>query len=391
MSSTRDPERDYRALPLEQMEAIVQEFEVRVNESQQVQPAGKDFVRRAVNRKGVARCPVRNKTLSLDIILKYGNDLADLYCRYPDDIVCLYPYDFTVGYQAPGRKDRINPIYSMIHASEWTDEWGTRWKHAFGGIGAIEIDYPIKDWSMLDGYLKSRMPRADAPGRLDAVLPWLKMHGQTRYCIGMIILGIWERVRNLRGNENALMDHLDSERELTRLIEALTWYLVELVDCWAKIGVDAVFLTDDWGTQRSLMISREMWSRFYRESYRRVFDEAHRLGLDIIFHSCGNVEEIVSDLIDIGLDVLNPLQPGAINLPRIARNFGGHVAFFGGIDDQSLLSKGTPKQIKEEARRTLDTLGRPYGNAFIIAPANVMTPDVPLENIEALMQAGLGC
>jgi len=229
MSSTRDLERDYHALPLEQMEAIVQEFEVRVNEAQQIQPGSKDFVRRALRRKGVSRCPVRNKTLSLDIILKYGNDLAELFCRYPDDIVCLYPYNFTVGYQPPGRKDLINPIYSMIHASEWTDEWGTRWKHAFGGMGAIVVDYPIKDWSMLDGYLKSRMPRADAPGRLDAVLPWLKMHQQTQYCIGMIILGIWERVQTLRGNENAFMDHLDSERELTRLIEALTQHFVELV------------------------------------------------------------------------------------------------------------------------------------------------------------------
>jgi len=138
------------------------------------------------------------------------------------------------------------------------------------------------------------------------------------------------------------------------------------------------------------MISLEMWSSFYRKSYRRIVDEAHRLGLDIIFHSCGNVEEIIPDLIDIGLDVLNPLQPGAMNLPRVARNFGGQVSFFGGIDDQSLLIKGTPEQIKEEARRTVDTLGRPYGNAFIIAPANVMAPDVPLENIEALMEAGHG-
>lgn len=154
--------------------------------------------------------------------------------------------------------------------------------------------------------------------------------------------------------------------------------------------MDAVFLADDWGTQRSLMISLEMWSSFYRKSYRRIVDEAHRLGLDIIFHSCGNVEEIIPDLIDIGLDVLNPLQPGAMNLPRVARNFGGQVSFFGGIDDQSLLIKGTPEQIKEEARRTVDTLGRPYGNAFIIAPANVMAPDVPLENIEALMEAGHG-
>jgi uroporphyrinogen decarboxylase len=380
--------KDYRQLPLEEMERIVREFDEQVNLAQQAQPASKEFVGKAVRRKGVPRCPIRNKTLSLDIILKYGKTLAELYRRYPDDLVCLHPYDFPVGYQPPERKDRINPIHSMIHTSEWTDEWGTRWKHAYGGVGAISIDFPIKNWGMLNDYLRDRLPRADALGRLDSVLPWLAMHKSTRYCVGMMILGIWERVRALRGDENAFVDHLDSEKELTRLIEALTQYLFELIGRWAEIGVDAVFVGDDWGTQRSLMISREMWSRFYRRPYRRLFDEAHRLGLDTIFHSCGNVEEIIPELIDIGLDVLNPLQPGAMDLERVARNFGGQVAFFGGIDDQNLLSKGTPEQVKQEARRAMDTLGRPYGNAFIMAPANVITPEVPLANIEALMEAG---
>jgi uroporphyrinogen decarboxylase len=380
--------KDYRQLPLGEMEGIVREFEERVNLALLAKPASKDLVRKAVRREGAGRCPIRNKTLSLDLILKCGKALAELYRRYPDDLVCLHPYDFAVGYQPPERQDRINPISAMIQASEWTDEWGTRWKHAYGGVGAIGIDFPIKDWSMLNAYLDNRLPRARAPGRLDAVLPWLQMHRSTRYCIGMINLGIWERVRALRGDENAFLDHIDSERELTCLIEALTQYLLELIGCWAEIGVDAVFLTDDWGTQRSLMISRPMWSRFYRRPYRRVFDEAHRHGLDMIFHSCGNVEEIIPELIDIGLDVLNPLQPAAMNLERVARNFGGQVAFFGGIDDQSLLSKGTPEQVKQAARRAMDTLGRPYRNAFIMAPANVITPDVPLANIAALMEAG---
>jgi uroporphyrinogen decarboxylase len=372
------------------MEEVRAQFEEKINAAQRASSASKDFVRDAMHHKGAPRCPVRNRTLSLDVIFKYGDELADLFCRYPDDVICVYPYEFAIGHQPPDKPDRIHPVRAFTQPTVWVDEWGTEWQHAAGGVGASEMDYPLKDWSMLDRYLSEQIPHPRAPGRLDAALPLLRDFRRTKYCIGMMILVLWDRFRTLRGNLNCFMDLYDYRSEVHRLVEALTEYSLELISYWAETGIDALFLADDLGTQRSLIISRDLWREYFRIPYRRLFDEAHRVGLDVIFHSCGNIEELIPDFIDIGVDVINPLQPGAMDLSRVSRRFGGQVAFFGAIDDQNLLREGSPVQVKEEVRRIIDLLGRPFGNAFIPAPSNVIAPEVPLENIRALMEAGHG-
>ena len=186
---------------------------------------------------------------------------------------------------------------------------------------------------------------------------------------------------------NVFTDFYTHEHEVRRLLDAIAGFVRELIRGWARLGADAVFLTDDWGSQTGLMISPEMWRDFFRPHYARLFDEAHRGGLDVIFHSCGNVLGIVEDLIDCGIDVLDPLQPGAMDLEQLVRRFGGRVSFCGAIDLQQLLAHGTPQQVRDEVRRALDRLGHPYGGGFIVSPANVLTPDIPLENLAALCEA----
>ena len=103
--------------------------------------------------------------------------------------------------------------------------------------------------------------------------------------------------------------------ETERLLDAITDYQVELVRAWGRMpDVDALLLTDDWGTQEALMISPVMWRRIFAGRYRRLCDEAHRSGLLVVFHSCGNVFEIIGDLIEAGVDVIDPLQPEVMDL-----------------------------------------------------------------------------
>jgi uroporphyrinogen decarboxylase len=153
------------------------------------------------------------------------------------------------------------------------------------------------------------------------------------------------------------------------------------------MGADGVFMTDDWGSQSGLLIAPDLWRRLFKSYYATVFAEVHRLGMDVLFHSCGNVTDIVGDLIDAGMDVLDPVQPGAMDIDRLAREFGGKTAFSGAIDIQHLLCEGTPREIKDEVRRIVDTLGRPFGGSLLLGPANVMTPETPLENLRALFEA----
>jgi uroporphyrinogen decarboxylase len=373
----------------EKRAARVRSFGDRVGRAFRESAPTRDLVRNALRRQGAPRCAVRVQRLSLDVILRYGDDLADLFCAWPDDVISLHPYDMFVGYQAPERKDRIDELEVMTESAAWVDEWGTGWGHAFGGVGATSLQYPLADWSRLNDYLAHRFPDPRASGRLDASAAAIREDGKGHYCIGMNALTLFERLHNLRGIEDTLVDLAAGERRIEALLERLTEYHVELFRSWAEIGADGIFIGDDWGSQRSLMVAPEMWRRVFRPLYRILFDEVHRCGMDVLYHSCGNVMDIIPDLIDIGADVLDPVQPGAMNPREVARRFGGRIAFFGGIDVQAL-PRASPAQVRDEVHRLLDTLGRPFGNAFVIAPANVLTPEVPLANIEALCEACRG-
>jgi len=378
---------DFRTLAIADMEALLARFEGRVNAAMAASPPSKGWVREAIHRRGSGRCPVWIKRLSMDIVLRYGDALADLFCRYPDDVVRVVPYDIFIGYQSPQREPRINPVEVLMRDAQWEDEWGTRWGHAFGGVGATPIDYPLGDWAGLDEYLARRVPDPGAPGRLDAAAKVLQIHGRDRYCFGTIHLALFERLHALRGMANVFTDFYTNEKEVRRLLDVIAAYVAELVRRFGELGSDGVFLTDDWGSQTALMISPAMWRRFFKPHYEAIFAEAHRFGMDVIFHSCGCVTEIVGDLIDAGMDVLDPVQPGAMDVAELVRRFGGKVSFCGAIDLQQLLSQGTPQQVRDEVRRLVDLLGRPYGGGFVVAPANVMTPEIPLENLEALFEA----
>jgi uroporphyrinogen decarboxylase len=374
-------------MTLTEREAVIRRFNDRVDKALVESPPTKAWVRQALRRGGAPRCPVRLRRLSLDVILRYGDALADLFCQYPDSAVFVQAYDIFIGYQPKDRVNRTNPLQVLTEDAQWADEWGTEWRHAGGGVGASPASHPLHDWSQLDAYLAQCMPDPHAPGRMDGALPALKMHTASKYTAGMTHLALFERFHCLRGMENAFGDLCLFPDEVDRLLGALTDYMVEMVRCWGQLGgVDGFFLTDDWGTQSALMISPPMWRRFFAARYRRICDEAHRWDMDVIFHSCGNVTEIVGDLIDAGVDVLDPVQPEAMDLARIAQEFGGKVAFSGGISDQELVSF-TSNQVRGHVRRTIDLLGGPLGNAYIVAPSNTLPPDVPLENLQALFEA----
>jgi len=377
---------DYRALPLSEMEKIVTRFKERVEAAQLASPPTKNWSRKALHREGANRCLTRMNRFTMDVIVRYGDDLADLLCQFPDDVVSVLAYEFALGYQPPDRRGRLSDFETLMRENEWADEWGIVWRHSVDGVGANPVGHPIHDWSQLDDYLANQMPNPHAPGRIAAALPTLAKLGSRRYCVGVVHNILFERLFALRGMENTLADFHTNEPEVRRLCDALTEYVMELIQEWGKTDISAMFLTDDWGSQDALMISPMMWKRFFKEYYRRIFAEVHRWGKDVMFHSCGSIASIIPELIEVGVDILDPMQPGPLNLAEVARQFGGKVAFSGGIDDQRL-EDYSPQEVKDMVRRTIDILGRPYGNSYILAAANAILPSVPLENLQAMVEA----
>jgi uroporphyrinogen decarboxylase len=376
-----------KKLSVAELEQIAARFEDKIRAAHMAGPATKDAVKQAIQRKGNVPCPTWAKRLSQDVVVNYGDDLADIFCEYPDELVRIAPYDLWIGHQPADRPDRVNMIQALTEDAQWTDEWGTGWAHSAGGTGAHQMRYPISDWSVLDDYIKNQLPKATAPGRFDPVLADMKLYKNHKYLLCRIGLLLYERLNCLRGVENVLTDVYTNEKELCRLCDAIFAYDMEMVRQWAALGADGLFITEDWGTQNGLIISPVMWRRLFKHYYEELFAEAHKHNLQVILHSCGNVMEIVKDFIDIGLDVLDPIQPTAMDIQEVAREFGGHISFCGGVDARQMLPGHTPQQVKDMVRRTRDTLGKPFGNGLILSPDNVLTPELPLENIRAMAEA----
>lgn len=375
---------DWRKYPLAEMERRTARFEEAVWAAQIAAPPNHALLKQAVKRQGAERPPVWLRRVTPDLVIRYGDALIDLYKEFPDDLGRVSPYDLMVGFKT---KSKITPTEAMMLDSEWISEWGVGWKHIVGGVGATEISNPLTDWAKLDEYLAATFPDAEEPGRLSAAAaPTAALHGAGKYVFGLFGSAFFH-VFSIRGFENALMDFHLEEANMRRMIDALQDYAMKLIRQWAKIGVDALLFLDDWGTQRGLLMSPATWRDFFKAGYATLFREAHACGMDCFLHSCGNVLDIADDLIEIGLDVLDPIQVSAMDIMELGRRFGGRITFCGSIDVQSLLPHATPQGVKDAVHRSMDVLGKPFGNSLILAPTNTITPDVPFENLRAMFEA----
>jgi uroporphyrinogen decarboxylase len=147
---------------------------------------------------------------------------------------------------------------------------------------------------------------------------------------------------------------------------------------------DGVMLSDDYGTQRGMLLSPGQWRKFVRSLLTEIYALAKKHGRTVFYHSCGNVFSIIGDLIDIGLDILHPIQPEAMDVFQLKREFGRHLMLCGGIRTQDLLPRGTPAQIRGEIRRLKEVMGK--GGGYILEPGITLQADVPKKNLIALIE-----
>lgn len=152
-------------------------------------------------------------------------------------------------------------------------------------------------------------------------------------------------------------------------------------------GIDIFMTGDDFGTQNGLFISPDMWRRFLRPGFKAFIDLAKKYGYKVAHHSCGSIKPIIPDMIECGLDILNPLQPDVHDMgyAELKSLFGDHLCFHGSISIQRTLPFGTPEDVRNEVRKRFETLG-PNGG-FIFCTAHNIQADTPIENIEVLFEA----
>ncbi|HLP15454.1 MAG TPA: uroporphyrinogen decarboxylase family protein [Bacteroidota bacterium] len=238
----------------------------------------------------------------------------------------------------------------------------------------------------IDGYA---FPDAYAPGRFDAAKRDIDRFANEFYVIGDAELSLFELAWHLTGLEKYLVALMTGEPWLEKLNDRVEAWTTGLVLQMAEAGVDAIWLGEDLGTQTSLLIDPDLWRERFKPRHARIIrtlKERHP-GISIIFHSDGAVAPLLDDFIELGVDVYNPVQP---NVPgsdpvQLKKNYGGRIAFFGGIDQQALLPSGDLGAIRENVRYMARTLGANGG--YLLAPAHIVQPDVAPESLRAMIEA----
>ena len=160
--------------------------------------------------------------------------------------------------------------------------------------------------------------------------------------------------------------------------------MVMLENFLALPEIDGVLLGSDWGSQRGLLMSPEMWDEMIRPGEQREYELVHSYGKDVWLHSCGDIQVLIPSLIEIGVDVLNPVQPECMDIRMLKENYGDRLTFWGAISTQQTLPYGTPDEVRKEARRVRDLMSKNGG--YIFSPSQDIQRDVPVENVMALLE-----
>jgi uroporphyrinogen decarboxylase len=329
----------------------------------------RERVQRAIRFQNPDRVPVSHAVLPA-AQLKYGQALAEILAEYREDFGWDYMADLPVERFPPQYRKGLN-----------RDDFGTLWRVEWVGVCGIPVDWPVKDLGRYSEYQWPEVFPAGPPagrqysGHMSGFDErWYARGGWVTY---------FEQLQQFRGMENVMIDVAGESPAFYRLLDDLLSFNLRWIDKWTKLEYDGLHFADDWGGQSSLLIRPETWRRIFKPRYAAMFEPVRSAGLDVWFHSDGAVNEIVGDLIEIGVDVIN-VQTAVVGHDWIARHARGRAALRTDIDRQRVLPFGSPAEVKEEVQRTFECCGTRDGG--LIACGEV-GPDVPLENIRAMYEA----
>jgi uroporphyrinogen decarboxylase len=316
-----------------------------------------------------------------------------------ESILQRFGVDFRrVALGAPhGFQSRIYPDGS------WDDEWGIRKRrvaHHSERAGKTVfysemIDPPLAE-ATIDDLETYPWPDPEDPGRYRGLAEKAKhLHQTTDYALvaGAIGMGLFEQAQGLRGIQRFFEDLLINQEFASRLIDKILQIQLSIMDRYLSIVgpyVEIVETSDDYGMQTGPLISPSLYREMLQPAHKRLnrFIK-ERTEAKIYLHSCGSIAAVLDDLIDAGIDVINPVQPRAKDMDsvQLKSRFGNRVVFHGGVDEQYVLPNGTVEEVQEEVWERIAAFAP--GGGYICAPAHNIQDDVPPENVIAMFESAL--
>ncbi len=270
------------------------------------------------------------------------------------------------------------------------NEWGMRFKTV--GLYNEFYDFPLKNAETLSDIENYPFPDPFAKGRYIHADKTLNEFRDSHGVFGDLETSFFETSWYLAGLEKVLMDLLMETEYLIPLLDRVMNINTEIGKELISKGSDMIWAGDDFGGQNGLLIDPDTWRKYFKPRIKYMFEEFRKVNpeIKIAWHTCGSIVPIIPDLIEIGLDILNPIQPLAtgMNPEFLKKEFGKDLIFFGGICVQELLPNGSVQEIKDEVKRRAEILGKDGG--YIIAPAHNIQDDTSVENILAFFEAAKG-
>ena len=329
---------------------------------------GRELVIATLEHKGPDRLPM-DIWFHKATILLYKEKLQELLNQYPMDLVKL-----------TGPMDR--QFYSRtFELGEYVDEWGSTWSVLQEGmVGEVkkpgltdilqagEYQIPLelleKEWARLGSQVDDKIREA---------------RSKNQFVLGGYV-EVFQRMQFIRGTENLYYDLGDLAEELYAFRDKITEYFVKYLEYWLEKDVDAIGFYDDWGSQRSLLISPKTWREVFKPVYKKLIDMVKAKGKYVFFHCDGYILDLYPEFIELGVNAVNS-QVWCVGVDK-AKKYAGQITFWGEVDRQHILAFGTPKEIGEAIENMKNAF---FVNGGGLIGQSVAGKDVTLDNIKALL------
>jgi uroporphyrinogen decarboxylase len=299
--------------------------------------------------------------------------------RLLDEDMLLTSVGWVNGYYQNGYQD----------VDSYQDEWGVIWRTIeyqtrFGkGKYTEPYGHPLADDRELEAYAA---PDPDRPVLYTEAERVLRDYKSEYWIVGVTPTTIFETAWALRGYEQLLMDMASDPVKADQVLDFPFYYHKAVTQHLVRLGVEMIWLGDDVGGQNSMLMSPKMWRQYLKPRMTDLIASLRAINpqIKVAYHTDGVVYPIIPDLIEIGLDVLNPIQPMAMDPARLKEDYGDRLCFWGSLDIQHTIPFGTPGDVKKEVMIRLKTIGRDGG--LLIGPTHNLQLDTPLENFWAMVE-----
>ncbi len=338
-------------------------------------PSSRERMQAAFDYRAPDRIPVVYHPSTAGLYV-HGEKLLELFNRYPPDNPIVFDRVPTLG---PEAFDARGDYHQIL-----TDDWGTGWEYRIYGIAGHPKTYPFESWG--EGLRSYSFPTLPEPGSFEYGHLKAKADRQRQeYLLFNGWISIFEKLHALRPFEELLVDLESRNPDLLAFLDRLVEYWLETIDQLAGLGTDVFVFGDDWGMQKTTLISPALFREIFRPRYEILFERVRRYGGLVFLHCCGYMGELLDEFLDLGIRGLWP----QLNLYDrdelfLQKCIDRKVAIYIHPDRQRLIPLGTPRQIDDYIRAMADRYRRLGGGAiFYVEIEN----DAPFENVRALIEA----